>query len=115
MHELSIALGIVDVATEELAGRGGGRVRAVHLLLGPLAGVAKEALLFAYPLACEDSPLAGSELVILDEPLVAFCAPCGGERPLLGIQELRCSACGTAASRILKGRTIEVKAMEIDA
>jgi Zn finger protein HypA/HybF involved in hydrogenase expression len=41
MHELSIALGILDVAGEE-AQRHGGRVAAIHLKLGPLAGVVKE-------------------------------------------------------------------------
>ena len=43
MHELSIALSILDLAAEE-AGRRGGRVVAVHLKLGPLSGVVKEAL-----------------------------------------------------------------------
>ena len=66
VHELSIALGIVDVVSEELDLRGGGRVRAVHLRLGARSGVAKEALLSAYPLACEGSPLDGSSLVVIE-------------------------------------------------
>jgi hydrogenase nickel incorporation protein HypA/HybF len=66
MHELSIALGIVEAVAEELDHYGGGRVRAVHLRLGALSGVAKEALQSAYPLACEGSPLEGSSLVVLD-------------------------------------------------
>ena len=41
MHELSIALSILDLAAEE-AERQGGRVAAVHLKLGPLSGVVKE-------------------------------------------------------------------------
>jgi hydrogenase nickel incorporation protein HypA/HybF len=59
MHELSIALSILDVATEEAARRSG-RVLAVHLKLGPLAGVVKEALLSAYDLAREGTPLGPS-------------------------------------------------------
>ena len=44
MHELSIALALVEMAAEE-AERHGARVVAVHLRLGPLSGVVKEALL----------------------------------------------------------------------
>jgi len=45
MHELSIAMGIVEAATEEAQKRGV-QVSAVHLRLGALSGVVKDALLF---------------------------------------------------------------------
>jgi hydrogenase nickel incorporation protein HypA/HybF len=64
MHELSIALSIIDGVREELQSRGGPPLRAVHLNIGQLSGVVKEALLFAYDVACEGTPLAGSRLVI---------------------------------------------------
>jgi hydrogenase nickel incorporation protein HypA/HybF len=63
MHELSVALSLVDIATEE-GGRLGGRVCAVHVKIGQLAGVAREALVFSYDIACQDTPIAGSRLVI---------------------------------------------------
>jgi len=44
VHELSIALSIIEGAEEELLRQGGGRLRAVHLKLGPLSGVVREAL-----------------------------------------------------------------------
>ena len=68
MHELSIALSIVEGAREEAERHGGGRVAAVHLKLGPLAGVAREALEFSYDLACEGSELEGSRLVVEPAP-----------------------------------------------
>ena len=55
MHELSIALGIVDIAEEESDRRGGVAVLSVHIKLGPLSGVVKEALTSAYELAREGS------------------------------------------------------------
>ena len=64
MHELSIAVNIVEIAQEALSRHGGERVRAVHLQIGPLAGVAKEALLFSYGLACEGTAAEGSKLII---------------------------------------------------
>ncbi len=61
-----MALSIVEEAEEEISRQGGGRVCAVHLRLGPFAGVAKDALLFSYELACEGTALQGSQLVIED-------------------------------------------------
>jgi hydrogenase nickel incorporation protein HypA/HybF len=68
VHELSIALSIVDIASEEAEKHHAARVHATHLKLGPLAGVVKEALLSAYELACEGTPLEGSQLVIDEVP-----------------------------------------------
>ena len=66
MHELSIAMNIIEIAEEQLVRHGGERVRAVHLQVGSLAGVAKEALLFSFGLACEGTPVEGSQLIIED-------------------------------------------------
>ncbi len=52
------------MASEEAARRGGARVTALHLKLGSLSGVVKEALTFSYGIACEGTPLEGSQLVI---------------------------------------------------
>jgi hydrogenase nickel incorporation protein HypA/HybF len=64
MHELSIAISIIDVAQEEAERYRANAVRAVRLRLGSLAGVAREALLFSYGLASEGTPLEGSRLLI---------------------------------------------------
>jgi hydrogenase nickel incorporation protein HypA/HybF len=66
MHELSIALSIIEGVTEELQERGSPKLHAVHLQLGNLSGVVKEALLFAYDVACAGTPLAGSRLVVAE-------------------------------------------------
>jgi hydrogenase nickel incorporation protein HypA/HybF len=115
VHEFSIALGIVDAATEELERLGRGRVRAVHLRLGRLSGVVRDALLSAYPLACEGSTLEGSSLVITEESVTGHCPQCDAERPVASALDLRCALCGGAVARVLRGRDIEVTAMEVDA
>jgi hydrogenase nickel incorporation protein HypA/HybF len=63
MHELSIAAGIVEIASEEAA-RYGGRVEVVHLTLGALSGVVREALEFSWDLACQETPVEGARLEI---------------------------------------------------
>ncbi len=113
MHELSIALGILDVAAEE-AERHPGRVVAVHLKLGPLSGVVKEALLLAYDLAREGTPLERAELVVEEVPVVAWCPVCAAERALASIQQLCCPDCGEPTPRVVRGRELEVVALEIE-
>ena len=113
MHELSIALSILEIAGEE-AGRRGGRVAAVHLKLGPLSGVVKGALVSAYDLAREGTPLAGAELVVEEVPVVAYCPACAAERALPSVQELCCPVCGSPTPQIVRGRELEVVALEIE-
>jgi hydrogenase nickel incorporation protein HypA/HybF len=113
MHELSIALSIVEVAAEELARQGGGVVEAVHLKLGPLSGVIKEALLSAWELACEGSPIEGAKLAIRDVPVEIMCPTCGQRRAVASIQMMQCVVCGTPSADVVHGRELEVTAMEI--
>ncbi len=114
MHELSIAMSLVDAACEEAAKLGGVRVNALHLRLGPLAGVVKDALLFSYDIACQDTQIAGSRLVIEDVPLVVFCPACQAPRTLESVQSLTCSECGAPTPEVREGRELELVGLEID-
>lgn len=113
MHELSIALAIVDIAEEE-AGRRGGRVAAVHLKLGRLSGVVAEALRSAYELAREGTPLAAAELVIVEVPVVVHCPTCDADRTPASLLSLCCPACGTPSNDVVRGRELQVAALEIE-
>lgn len=113
MHELSVATSLVEIAQEE-GERLGGRVLAVHLRLGPMAGVVKDALISSYEVACQDTPLEGSKLLIEDVPLVAFCPRCKVERLVRSPQALKCPECGAATPRITSGRELQLFALEID-
>ena len=112
MHELSIAMSIVELVEEEAARRGA-QVTAVHLKLGLLSGVVKDALLSCYEMACEGTPLQGSRLLVEDVPVVIFCPSCQAERPLKSIQLFCCPECGTPAPEVVQGKELEVVAMEI--
>jgi hydrogenase nickel incorporation protein HypA/HybF len=112
MHELSIAMSIVELAEEE-AERRGVQVTAVHLRLGALSGVVKEALLGSYEMACEESPLKGSRLIVEDVPVLISCPSCKTQRPISSIQLFCCAECGSPGSEIVQGKEIEVFALEI--
>jgi hydrogenase nickel incorporation protein HypA/HybF len=114
MHELSIALSILELVAEEQRRHGGGRVHAIHLRLGPLAGVVKEALLSAFELARESESADAATLIIEDVPIAAHCPLCQGERAVVAIDHLRCAECGTPTPQIVHGRELEVVALEME-
>jgi len=113
MHELSIAMSIVEMAEEESGQRGGARVSAVHLKLGALAGVVKAALLSSYEMACEGTVLQGSRLVIEELPVVAHCPKCLEPRTLDSPQWFICPECKSPISEIVQGRELQVFALEL--
>jgi hydrogenase nickel incorporation protein HypA/HybF len=114
MHELSIALGILDAAGEEMANHDGACLRAIHVRLGPLSGVVGTALQSAYALAREGSGFDQADLVVEEIPLIAYCDTCAAERELASPALLCCPVCGNATPAIIKGRELELVALEIE-
>lgn len=113
MHELSIAMSLVEMATEE-AERRGARVRALHLRLGPLSGVVKDALVSAYDLASEGTPIGGAVLVIDEVPVTVRCEVCREDRETRPHEWFSCVVCGTPARDVLSGRELELRALELE-
>ena len=113
MHELSIALSIVDIATEAAEKHGGGTVEALYLKLGKLSGVVKDALLFSWELACAGTPIEGSRLVIEEVPVVVHCGSCNADRMLDSINNFICPVCDHATPTVIRGRELQVTALEI--
>jgi hydrogenase nickel incorporation protein HypA/HybF len=113
MHELSIAMSIVEMAEEEADQRGGTRINAVYLKLGALAGIVKDALLSSYELACEGTGLQGSRLVIEEIPVEVYCPKCLAPRTLDSIQWFACPECKSPVSEVIHGRELQVVALEI--
>jgi hydrogenase nickel incorporation protein HypA/HybF len=113
MHEMSIAMSIVDLAREEAELRGSPGVDVVYLKLGPLSGIVKEALLFSYEIACQQTLLEGSKLFIEEVPIIVNCPTCQDRRHVQSIQSLCCAECGTPTPEVLEGRELMVTALEL--
>ena len=113
MHELSLALNLVEIAEAAAREADAERVEAVHLRLGVFAGVVKDALLFAYDIAVKDTLLEGSRLVIEEVPLVVYCPQCECERELPSMQSFQCPDCGTYTSDLRRGAEMELVSVEI--
>lgn len=114
MHELSIAHSLVEVAAGAAAEAGVARVDVVHLRLGALAGVVKDALLFGFEIAAADTPLAGARLEIEDVAVQVYCPDCDVVAPLPSIQSFRCPRCGRPTADVRAGRELQLVALEYE-
>jgi hydrogenase nickel incorporation protein HypA/HybF len=64
MHELSIAMRLIELVEEQLAGEPQAKVTAVDIRVGVLSSVVPQALEFVWGPATRDSQLQGAELRI---------------------------------------------------
>jgi hydrogenase nickel incorporation protein HypA/HybF len=72
MHELSIALTLIDLAADEARRLVTSRVTAVHVQIGADSGVAVEALRFSFDLAADGTAIAGARLEVEQVPGTAL-------------------------------------------
>jgi hydrogenase nickel incorporation protein HypA/HybF len=114
MHELSVAMRIVEALDQELAGEGDDlTVSAVAIEVGALTGLVPEALHFSWDLATEGSVLQGSKLDIQVVDAAGFCPQCQVERTLTNLQSMRCPVCRTPISQISGGNELEILTLEV--
>lgn len=113
MHELSIALKLLDIAAEECERQGGVSVETIHVRLGALSGVVQEALLSAFETARQGSRLAQAALRIEVVPVRVYCRSCQSEQTAESLPLLCCGRCGTASGEVIAGLELELTALEI--
>jgi hydrogenase nickel incorporation protein HypA/HybF len=113
MHELSIALELVELASTEAGRLGDVRVVAVHIRAGPLSGIVHDALRFSFDLATAGTIIEGARLEILSEDVIAWCVTCAVGRELADVQHRRCPVCGGFTPDLLSGDSLELAALEV--
>lgn len=111
MHELSIALALIEAASEERHRLGDVHVEALHVRIGQLTAVVPDALRFSFDLAAEGTVIAGARLEIESLPVVVSCATCGNST-LDSLAILRCPDCDGPAE-LVSGRELELRALEV--
>jgi len=76
MHELSLAMSILDVAAKEIEKYNTVRVQEIQLEVGALSGVDAEALEFALSFAVKNSFLEGASVKIIHTEGLGLCSRC---------------------------------------
>jgi hydrogenase nickel incorporation protein HypA/HybF len=113
MHEMGIALQIIDIAAASIpADMRAGRVERVNLKIGRLSAVVPDSLRFCFEIASKDTRLAGAELSIEEIPVVARCRECDA-RWTIAEPVFVCKACNSGSLEILSGRELDIVSIEI--
>jgi hydrogenase nickel incorporation protein HypA/HybF len=114
MHEMGIALQIIEIATASLpADLGEARVAKVNLKIGKLAAVVPDSLRFCFDVAVKDTPLAGAELTIEEIPVVASCKDCDAQWTI-DEPVFICKTCESGSLEILSGRELDIESIEVE-
>jgi len=112
MHELSIALSVLDIVTSTAAGAGLSRVGRVRLRIGKASGVLPEALRFAFECSRAGTPAAEAELEIEEVPVGGRCDTCDSDFTSPEPYVLACPLCGGGSFRVTSGDELSVLDLE---
>lgn len=108
MHELGVALELVDAIAERA---GGARVQRVVLEVGPLSSVLPDALAFCFELATEGTSVHGASLEVRTSPARARCQSCRRELSLQRASD-RCP-CGAYDLEWQSGDALRILELEV--
>lgn len=112
MHELSIAMDLVEQLTEVVRKENASEVLEINVVMGAMCGVEKVPFEFAFPEAAKNTPLEGAMLNIEEVPLIIKCNDCGIETELDEFAMV-CPGCSSFSIVIVKGKEFLVKSMEV--
>ncbi len=113
MHEFSIALNIVDIATETARANKAKTVNEVEVDIGDMSGVVYEALEFALQSAVKGTILEHSRFRLNRIKATAVCLDCKhGFEPEDYLSA--CTKCGSYRIEIVKGKEMRVKSINVD-
>ncbi len=113
MHEMSVALNIIDIATEQATKENAAKILEVELDIGTLSGIELESMQFALDISVKGTLLENSKIKINKIKARAKCSDCKNEFEALNLFN-SCPECNSYNTIILKGRELQVKSLIID-
>lgn len=106
MHEMAIAEGIADVATDAAKAHGTGKVLEIGLKIGDMVGVEMSSLRTAFHIVSRGTILEDATLKVEEMPLVVHCDKCNEDREQR-IYNFFCPKCGEVL-KLVSGRELQV-------
>ncbi len=113
MHELSIAMSIVELAEEYAGKEGAGKVTELEIEVGDFSGVVIEALDFAMEEAIRGTRCEGALWKIIRIHPLARCRSCGHEYQPGSLYQ-SCPACGEYGADIVQGKELRLKSILVE-
>lgn len=114
MHEMGIASGVLESVVSVARKAGASKICQVNLRIGDIREVVPETLDFAWEVLREDDPLTMEcELAFERVHPRSVCTACGCEFDHDRFH-MRCPACGSAATNLVRGRELDIVSIEVE-
>ncbi|UCD36234.1 MAG: hydrogenase maturation nickel metallochaperone HypA [Nitrospiraceae bacterium] len=115
MHEVSIALAMVDELMRIAAENGAKKITKVSLKIGRLSGIVTDSLVFAFDAIKQEHPLLSSADISIHEiPLIYQCEDCMNRFEAREIHFPSCPACTSVNLKILSGEEQHIENVELE-
>lgn len=113
MHEMGVAMQIVEIAAASIPGNlPGARVEKVNLNVGKLSAIVPDSLAFCFEVVSKDTALEGARLHITEIPVQAACNACQNEWTI-DQPAFACPACSSGDITLLTGRELDIESIEL--
>jgi hydrogenase nickel incorporation protein HypA/HybF len=113
MHEMGIAMQIVEIAAASIpAEMAGSRVATVNLKVGKLSAIVPDSLRFCFEAVSRDTALEGARLHIMEVPVRAACNACRKEWTIEQ-PAFKCPVCDSGDITLLTGRELDIESIEL--
>ena len=113
MHELPIPQSILDIALQAAAARGGGRITAIRLSIGPFSGVVPDCVQMYLDVLARGTAAEGARIEARRLPLRVECRDCGRVAEI-DRTRICCPGCGGVNLKRLSGRECTVESLEVE-
>lgn len=113
MHELSIAMSIVEISTDYAKKNDSEKVLEIEIEVGELSGVVDEALDFAMEAAIKNTPCEGASWKIFKIKALAKCKSTGKTYGLDNLYSA-CPFCNEYGHELIKGKELRVRAIIVE-
>jgi len=113
MHEMSLALNIVELAEQAARDADATRITAIEIDVGEIAGVMLDALEFSLSVATRSTLAEEAKLTLHLIPGSAKCKDCGRTFHISERWAV-CPLCGGLSFDILAGKELTIKSIDIE-
>ena len=113
MHEMSIAMSMIEIVKEEMRKCDAKKLRSVRLNVGQLSAVVPEALSFCFEVVTKGTEMEGARLVMDIIPLRGYCDICEKEFEIKDYV-FACPFCASKDIKTLSGQDLAVVEIEVE-
>jgi hydrogenase nickel incorporation protein HypA/HybF len=113
MHEMGIAIQIIDIAKSSIPDNVKGvPVERVNIAVGKLSAIVPSSLKFCFDIAVKETPLEGAKLHIEELPVTLQCKKCNNkwvaDQPVF-----LCKKCDNTDIEMISGRELDIVSIEL--